>query len=172
VRTVDSAELLPLVAAAFAAEDPSVRVVSATSVGSTLDVPLARPRLSLAVLGAFGVVVLLLAGVGVYGVMAASVRSRFGEMGVRMACGATPTSVGTLILRQGMAFAALGIFAGVAAALASGRLLEGLLFGVSPADGPSLAAACVLVLAVAAAACVPPALRAARTDPVRVLREE
>jgi hypothetical protein len=172
VRTVDTGELLALVAAAFAEEDPSVRTVSATSVRSTLAAPLARSRLSLAVLGAFGTVVLLLAGVGVYGVMAASVRSRFGEMGVRMACGATPASVGRLILRQGMAFAALGVLAGVVAALASGRLLEGLLFGVSPADGASLAGACVLVLVVAAAACVPPSLRAARTDPVRVLRDE
>jgi hypothetical protein len=172
VRTEAPMDLLPLVASAFAEVDPSVRVVGASSVRRELAAPLARHRLSLAVLGAFGVVVLLLAGIGVYGVMAASVRGRLGEMGVRMACGAAPVDVGGLVVRQGMVFAAVGALVGLGAAMATGRLLEALLFGVTSADPVSLGVAAALVLTVATGACLPAALRAARTDPVRVLREE
>jgi putative ABC transport system permease protein len=172
VRTAGAVDLLPVVAAAFAEAAPSFRVVSATSLERRLLAPLARPRLSLVVLGSFGTVVLLLAAVGVYGVTAASVRARVREMGVRLACGAAPARVAALVLRQCLTVVAIGVAAGVLASLATGRLLGALLFGVEPSDPASLLGSTLLVLLAAAAAAAAPALRAAMTDPARVLRED
>jgi ABC-type antimicrobial peptide transport system permease subunit len=116
--------------------------------------------------------VLLLSAVGVYGVIAASVRARVREMGVRLACGASPAAVAGLVLRQGVGMATVGVAAGLVASLATGRLLGALLFGVEPSDPVSLLGASALVLLVAAAATTAPALRAALTDPARALRED
>jgi hypothetical protein len=165
-------DLLGLVAAAFAEVDPSVRVVGGTTVGERMAAPLARPRLALAVLGALAAIVLLLAAVGTYGAVAASVRGRTLEMGVRMACGATAGDVGGLILREALALAAAGVIAGAAAAVASGRFVESLLYGVGARDPRALAVAAAVVLATTLAACLAPAWRAARTDPREALNSE
>jgi putative ABC transport system permease protein len=165
-------DLLGLVAAAFAEVDPSVRVVGGTTVGERMAAPLARPRLALAVLGALAAIVLLLAAVGTYGAVAASVRGRTLEMGVRMACGATAGDVGGLILREALALAAAGVIAGAAAAVACGRFVESLLYGVGARDPRALAVAAAVVLATTLAACLAPAWRAARTDPREALKSE
>jgi predicted permease len=163
-------DLLTRVRDAVAAEDASLRVKSASSLRAHLDAPLARPRFAVLILGVLAATTLLLAGIGVYGVMAAAVRSRTPEMGVRMACGASPGQVRGRLLGRGLLFAGLGALFGALAVLPGAALLESLLFGVAPSDPWSLAGGVALVLVVALAACWMPAERAARLDPARVLR--
>jgi ABC-type antimicrobial peptide transport system permease subunit len=164
--------LLPRVRDAFAVEDPAIRVKGASSLRTRLEAPLARPRFAVFILGTLAVATLLLAAVGVYGVMAAAVRARSAELGVRMACGAAPGKVRVLLLRRGLTLAAVGALVGALAVLPGAAVLEALLFGVTPRDPWSLAAGVVLVLAVTLGACWLPALRASRLDPARVLRSE
>jgi predicted permease len=165
-------ELLPRVRVAVAEQDPAIRVRSASSLRAKLDAPLARPRFAALILGSLAATTLLLAAVGVYGVMSAAVRARSGEVGVRMACGAKPGDVRALLLGQGLLLAGVGAFLGSLAVLPGAALLDSLLFRVAPSDPWSLATAAILVLVVALAACWIPAQRAARLDPARVLRAE
>lgn len=172
MRADGPVDVVPLVTEAFADVDPSVRTVGAIPLQDRLVEPLIRPRFSLAVFGVLGIVVLALGGVGVFGVMATIVASRREEMGIRMALGARPGDVGRLVLGRAMRVATLGAALGIVLALAAGRLLDALLFQVAPSDPLSLSVAAAVVLSVAAAACAAPALRAARTDPMRTLRWE
>jgi ABC-type antimicrobial peptide transport system permease subunit len=123
-------------------------------------------------LGAFAATALLIAAIGTYSVLAYSVSRRTSEIGLRMAIGARPASVVQLILREGMTLAAAGIGAGVLAALALGRALESLVFGVSVWDPATYAAVCAALAAVALVACLLPARRASRVDPIVALREQ
>jgi putative ABC transport system permease protein len=136
------------------------------------DNTLLAPRYATGVLGAFAVLALLLSAVGVYGVMAVSVAQREQEMGIRMALGARPADVLRLVLGQGMRPALAGIAAGALLALASGRALEGALYGVASRDPLTLGAVCLFLLVVAAAANWLPARRATRVDPMIALRAE
>jgi ABC-type antimicrobial peptide transport system permease subunit len=120
----------------------------------------------------FGVLALSIATVGVYGVMAYSVNQRTRELGIRLALGASRSSVQYLVLARGLSMAALGIGIGLAGALALTRLLVSQLFGVSPTDPAALAAAMATLGLVSAIACLIPALRATRVDPVIALRSE
>jgi len=122
------------------------------------------------VLSAFSVVALILAGVGIYGVMSYMVAQRTREIGIRMALGARMNNVLALVLRHGAILAALGITLGLLGALGAARLLSSLLFGVTPADPPTLTAVSLLVAAVAMLACYIPGRRAARVDPMIALR--
>jgi putative ABC transport system permease protein len=133
---------------------------------------LARRRLYMILLGVFAGAALLLAGVGIYGVVSYSVSQRRREMGIRIAIGAERGDVLRLVLGQGARAATLGIALGMAAALALTRLMASLLFGVSAADPLTfLAVALVLTLAALAASYIP-ARRAMRVDPMVVLRHE
>jgi ABC-type antimicrobial peptide transport system permease subunit len=123
-------------------------------------------------IGVFGAAALLLAAVGLYAVMAASVGQRLQEMGVRMALGATASEVRRLVLGNGLKLAGLGAAVGLFGALLGTRLLGGLLYGVHPLDPTSLLAATLLLLGVSAIACLIPARRAGRVDPVSLLRAE
>lgn len=172
VRTNGAVDLADAVRNAFSVADPGVRVVGATSVPERLSAPLARPRFALGVLGTIALIIVILAGVGAYGTMAAGVRGRTRELGIRMACGATPASIGALVLREATVMAGIGAIVGGVMALATGRFVESLLFGVSAHDPVALAAAALLMLAAALSASLSPALRAARTDPVTVLRAD
>jgi ABC-type antimicrobial peptide transport system permease subunit len=128
--------------------------------------------MSAAMLGIFAALALLLAAVGIYGVMSFSVAQRSREIGIRMALGAEPGEVVGLVLRQGMTIVAIGIAVGLFAAFAVSRLAAKLLFGVSPND-PLTFAVTVLVLAlVALVATLIPARRAITVDPVLVLKGE
>lgn len=170
VRTNRDVDVAAAVGAAFGEVDPGVRVVGATSVPDRMALPLARPRFALAVLSAIAGIILLLAAVGAYGVMSAGVRSRLRELGVRMVCGATPLDTGRLILREGLVLTAAGAGIGILASLATGRYLDTLLFDVRSTDPVAIVGATLIVLGTALAACLLPALRAARTDPFTIMR--
>jgi len=130
------------------------------------------PRFDALLLGGFAGVGLLLAAIGIFGVIAFLVGQRTREVGVRMALGATPTSVTRMFLRHAAGWTLAGVAAGLTGSLAFTRLLSTMLFQVNARDPWSLAAAPVLLLAVALTAAWLPARRAARIDPVRTLREE
>ena len=129
-------------------------------------------RFQMLLIGLFAGMALLLASLGIYGVLAYSVARRTGEMGIRMALGARPGDVQTMVLRQGLKPVAIGLAAGIVGALALGRVLRSLLFEVSAADPATMAAVVAVLLAVAALACTIPARRAMRVDPMTALRYE
>ena len=133
---------------------------------------LTRRRFSVTLLSAFGVVAVLLAAVGLYGVLAFIVAQRRREIGVRMALGAQPRDVIADVMGQGLTLAGLGVAVGIVLALAGTRLLGSLLFGTSPTDALTFAAVATLLVAIAAAASLVPALRASRVDPLIALRDE
>jgi len=132
----------------------------------------AERRFILLLATAFGLLALTLAAVGVYGVMALVVSERTREMGIRLALGADPVKMLGLVVRQGLALAAAGILAGVSASLALMPLMAGQLYGVRATDPATLAGVPVLLALVALLACIVPALRAMRVDPVTALRYE
>jgi putative ABC transport system permease protein len=173
VRTTVPAETaLPMLRSAILAIEPDIvftEDVPASQVAATTTTP---TRIGAALLGAFGALALLLAAVGLYGVVAYSVSMRTREMGVRMALGARPGDVLRLVLSQGGRLAVVGIGAGALLAALVGRVLGSLLYGVSALDPPAYAVAATILLAVAALASFVPALTAARVDPLRALRSE
>jgi predicted permease len=130
------------------------------------------PRLSAQFAGVFAAFAVLLAVIGLYGVMSYTVNQRSREIGIRMALGARGSAVVAMVLRGGMRLAAAGLVLGVVLAFAATRLLAGLLFGVQPADPATYATVALLLAMVALAACVVPARRAARVDPLIALRSE
>ncbi len=123
-------------------------------------------------LGTFAAFALILAGIGTYGVMSYLVTQRTGEIGIRMALGAERGAMLLMILRQGLTLAIIGVGIGLAGALATSRLLESLLFGVKPSDPATLAEVSVLMIAVTMIACIIPAIRAMRVEPMIALRHE
>ncbi len=151
--------------------DSNIEVSDARTGSKLIDQVLWGPRVGVALLGVFGSLALVLASVGLYGVMAYSVGRRRREIGVRMALGAPRSDVLRLIIFEGMKVVGYGILVGLTAALLVGRLLSRMLFGISPADPLSYASACLALIAVALGACYLPARSATRIDPMTVLRE-
>jgi putative ABC transport system permease protein len=127
-------------------------------------------RLAGTFVGGFGALALILAGIGIYGVLAYTTRQRTHEIGIRLALGAEPLDVLRLVLRQGLTVAAVGLAIGVAASLVLTRALSSQLFGISATDPLTFIAVAGLVLAVAFLACYVPARRAMQTDPMVALR--
>ena len=132
----------------------------------------AQPRLNAALLGVFAGVALLIAAIGVYGVLAYSVNQRTREIGLRMALGAQPSGVLWWIAGQGMLVSVAGIGAGLAGAYALNRVLASLLFNIQPGDSRTFAVVAALLGMVALCACLVPARRASRVDPIVALRDE
>ncbi|HEY2106544.1 MAG TPA: FtsX-like permease family protein, partial [Candidatus Binataceae bacterium] len=158
--------------AALAGVDPNLTVVNVTTIQDQLANLLGHERLIAQLTALFGVLALLLAAVGLYGVTAHTVAGRTGEIGVRMALGATRPSVIGMILRGVFAQVAWGVAIGVPAALAGGRILADQLFGVRSSDPATMAAVTLALAAAALLAGFLPALRASSIDPVRALRSE
>ncbi|HSF15012.1 MAG TPA: ABC transporter permease [Vicinamibacteria bacterium] len=173
VRSIYDAETLaPALRAAVQEVDPDIPVESIVPLDAILDREVARPRFQAVMLGLFAGTGLLLAAVGIYGVMATVTGARAPEIGIRLALGSTPREAVGAIWKRGAAISALGIGLGVIAAFATTRLLTSLLYGVSPLDPLSFAGATVFLSTTALVAAYLPARRAARVDPAITLRHE
>lgn len=152
--------------------DPGVPVDRVGTLAQALSGSVALPRFRSLLMGVFAATALLLAAIGIYGVIAYSVAQRTQEIGVRMALGATAPGVLKLVIGQGGRLASMGIMLGLVGAFALSRVLEKMLFGVTASDRVTFAGAAVLLGAVAFVASVIPALRAARVDPITALRQD
>jgi predicted permease len=143
-----------------------------TSLGQILSAQLAARRVTTSVLGGFALAALALAALGLYGLVSVFVARRVREIGVRVALGASPGAVARGVMRESVSCAAIGVAMGSCLALAAGRFIESLLVGVSARDPVTLIAVTTMLFAVATAAALMPARRAARVDPVEALRAE
>jgi predicted permease len=173
IRTLgDPMALLPQVKRAVAEVDRRTPIANAASVEQTLDTQVRNLRLSMLLLGLFGLVAAVLAAVGIYGVIAHSVVERTREFGVRMAFGARAWDVLMMVVGGAARLIAIGVALGLASAIAFSRVLEANLFQITSTDPLTYAAVCVLLLIVAAVACVVPAGRAAFLNPITALRHD
>jgi predicted permease len=173
VRTAgDPMRLAAPVRAAIHGIDPELAVANLRTLDAVVSGSVARPRFAMAVLAAFGLSALMLAVVGVYGVLAYAMTRRRREMAVRMALGARPQAVRRLAMLSGLRLALGGVVVGLVLALAGGRALRALLFEVSPSDPVTLAAVGAVLLGAALVASWVPARRAMGVSPAEVLRGE
>jgi putative ABC transport system permease protein len=166
-----SSEVLAASREVVRAVDPRLPLVLPGTFAALEREALALPRFNLVLLSVFAVLALALAAVGVYGVVAFAVSQRTKEIGVRIALGAEPREVLRLVIWQGMQPALLGVALGAAGALAAGRVMARLLYGVQPGDPLTIGAVVVLLVVVVAAACGVPAHRATKIPPATALRE-
>jgi putative ABC transport system permease protein len=151
--------------------DPDVPAEFATMSARVVE-SVADRRFTMLVLGAFAVVALLLAAVGIYGVVSYAVARRTREIGIRLALGATPGSVRGMVQRNAMRMTLGGVVVGIAGALFLSRVLQGLLYGVSPTDPATFAGVVVILTGVAWLASYLPARRTTRVDPIITMRAE
>ncbi len=173
VRTGGSAELLTRPVVDLVARlDPGIAPFGVTSLSAFIGAADFRQRVGGQLLGLFGGLGLVLACVGLYGILSFSVARRSREIGIRMALGGARRDIFRLVLRQGAALVALGLAVGLAAAAAVSRLLRSLLLDLSPWDPMAFAGVVVVLLVAAFVACAVPARRATRVDPVTALRQE
>jgi putative ABC transport system permease protein len=168
----DPAAILPAVREAVRRLDPQLPLATVRTMDEWLSNSAAQPRLNAELLGVFAAVALLIAAIGIYGVLAYSVTQRTREIGLRMALGAPRARVLRLVVGEGMSVAACGIAAGLIGAAALGRTLSTLVFDVRVHDPATYAAVAAVLAAVALAACSIPARRASLVDPLVALREE
>jgi putative ABC transport system permease protein len=173
VRTeADRAAMVSAMRQALADVDPTVPFDGVVAMSDRLSSSLQAPRFRTMLLAGFAIVALLLAAGGMYATMLYAVRRRTHEIGIRMALGGDAPTVLSMVLRQGMTVAAFGIVAGLAATVATSRVLESFLFGVESNDTATLVGVALIVAVSAALACYLPARRATRIDPVVALREQ
>ena len=168
----DAAALAPAVRDAIWRVDKDQPIVRVLTMSRLLDISIAQRRFVLVLFEAFGLVALVLAATGIYGVLSSSVAERTREIGVRTALGASRANILALIVRQGMAVTALGVALGLGGAMIASRAVDLLLFGVSRLDPITYAAVAALLMLIAAIACLVPARRAAGIDPMQALRSE
>jgi putative ABC transport system permease protein len=168
----DPAALVPALRRIVAAADRALPVADVRTLEDILDAQAAPRRVQVRVLAAFGGLAVLLAGIGIHGLLAFTVASRAREFGVRRALGARGADILRLVLRHGLRLAGVGVAVGVLLAWWAGRSLEALLFGVSPRDATTFAGAVLVALLAGLAGSLLPAWRATRIDPLRVIRVE
>jgi putative ABC transport system permease protein len=168
----DASELTPAVRAAVKAFDPKQIIWRAQTVEGLLSTSVAPRKFNMMLLGIFAGVALVLAAVGLYGVMSYSVSWRTQEIGIRMAFGAKRTDVLRMVVRQGMTMTLIGLALGLIGVVAFSRVMVGLLYGVSATDPLTFTGVSIVLLVVALLACLIPARRATRVDPIVALRNE
>lgn len=152
--------------------DPNLPISGITTMARLVSESLAQPRFNAVVLGAFGVLGLVLAGLGIYGLLAHAVVERTSEIGLRMALGAQAVDVTRMVVGQGMMLTSLGLGIGLVVSLATGRAIQSLLFGVSASDPWSFASVTLFLTLVAALASYLPARRASRIEPLTALKSD
>jgi predicted permease len=173
IRTIpDPSKMAPAIIGEIQALDPDMPVFDVNTMEQRLHFSLARRRFSMFLLGAFAVLASILAAIGIYGVMSYSVSQRTHEIGVRVALGARPGSILTLVIRQGFVLASIGTGIGLTAAFLLTRVMSSLLFEVSAIDPFTFVATPLLLASVSLLASYIPARRAARVDPMVALRCE
>jgi putative ABC transport system permease protein len=164
--------LLPAAREAVHAIDRNLPLSAPNTMEKLVDASVGQRKLSMILLGVFSAIAVLLASIGIYGVMSYSVTQRTRELGIRMALGAARSRVLALVVGQGMALAVSGVAIGLVAALALTRFLSSQLFGVGATDPTTFTAVSVLLVGIALLATLVPAMRATRVDPVVALRDE
>ena len=157
---------------AISAVDPTVPITDLATLGSVVANAEGERRFVTALLLAFAGAALLLSAVGLYGILSQAVASRTREMGLRMAVGATPSSLQGMVVRQGMVLSGVGALVGLVGAFWLTGLLRGLLYGVEPLDPSTFGVVIALLGSVALGTTAVPAWRATRTDPVSALRSD
>ena len=168
----DAATFLPSVRETVRSLDPEQPIYSVQSLEDAMAQSSFAQRIAAMLLSIFAVVALILAAVGIFGVLSYTVSARTQEIGVRIAVGAEPRHVRWLVVGQVLRLAAIGLVVGTAMLAAAGRAVEGLLFGITPADPMTIAAVTCILAAVALFAAWVPALRASRVDPIAALRND
>jgi predicted permease len=170
--TADAASAVPAMRAAVREVDPTLAVRNVRTLEEIVGMSLASRRFSLSLISGFAVLALVLAVVGIYGVLSYTVAARTRELGIRMALGATARSVRGLVLGRGLAWTAVGALAGVVIAMALARVLRTMLYRVAPSDPATFVAVTAVFIVVAICASLIPAVRATRVDPLAAIREE
>jgi predicted permease len=168
----DPAQLIAGARSVLAEMDPLIPMTVVRTMRDYVNAAMAPTRFALVLIAVFGATALILAAVGLYGVLAFAVRQRTAEIGIRMAFGAGGRTILRMVVSQGLRLAAVGIVIGVFGAFALTRVIASQLVGVAPTDPATFASVAVAFLAIAAIACALPALRATRVDPLVALREE
>src|SRR6185295_13914127 len=158
--------------AAIGAVDPMQPVYHVTSLSRLVDAALIPNAAAMSMMSLLGALALMLATIGIYGVVSYAVSQQTREIGVRLALGASPGDVLRMVLRRGLSLVISGAAIGVAGALCVTRLMAGVLYGITPADAPTYVVVAGGLILVGVAACYIPARRAMRVDPVVVLRME
>jgi len=152
--------------------DQRVVVTKVSRLDDALSTALARPKFNLLIVGAFAGIAMLLAAFGAYAMLAAIVRQRLPELGIRLALGATPGEIRRLVIVRGLGLAVVGLVSGILVSLGLSRLLASLLYGVSAVDPLTFMASFTTMFGIATLACWRPATMASRVDPLQVLRME
>ena len=165
-------DMVPVIRRTLSAIDPSIGLAGASAFDEFLNLPLAQPRLNAWLLGVFAAAALVIAAIGLFGVVTTMVVQRTHEFGVRMALGATGGNLRTMVLRRGLALAIVGLVIGLLVALSVNRLLVALLYGVTPSDPLTMAVVAVALLTVATLASLVPAHSSTRISPATALRAE
>ena len=152
--------------------DRSIPIAGLETMETRIGNSLAQPRFRMMLVALFAGMALILASMGLYGVLAFFVRQRIRELGIRVALGAAPQNVIGLVLRRGMVLVGIGIGAGLAGGIAGGRVMQSLLFDVAATDAVTFGGVSLCLAAIATIACIVPAMRAVKVDPQEVLRTE